>query len=208
MTRVLIVDDERIVQELFASYIEKAKDRFRLEGAVRDAGNADLFCAGGRVDLILMDICTANEQSGIAAAERIKKNWPCIKIILVTSAPDYRFLDKAEKAGADSFWYKEISSENLLDVMDRTMAGERVYPARVPEVMVGLAKSTEFTRKEREILQLLLQNKSMQEIADLMGVDYTTTRYHVKNLKEKTGTRSVMELCLLVMKSRMILPEY
>lgn len=208
MTRVLIVDDERIVQELFSAYIEKAQDRYSLAGSIRDAGNADLFCAGGRVDLILMDICTANEQSGIAAAARIKKNWPGIKIILVTSAPDYRFIDKAKDAGADSFWYKEISSEDLLDVMDRTMAGERIYPEHAPEVAVGLAKSTEFTRKELEILNYLLQNKSMQEIADLMGVDYTTTRFHVKNLKEKTGTRSVMELCLLAMKSRMILPEY
>ncbi len=208
LTHVLIVDDERIVQELFASYIEKAKDRYTLEGAIRDAGNADLYCAGGRIQLILMDICTANEQSGIAAAERIKKNYPNIKVILVTSAMDYRFLDKAKAAGADSFWYKETSKEDLISIMDRTMAGEHVYPDHVPEVTVGLARSTEFTKKELEILNYLLQNKSMQEIADLMGVDYTTTRYHVKNLKEKTGTKSVMELCLLALKSRLILPEY
>ncbi len=204
MTRVLIVDDERIVQELFASYIEKAKDRYSLEGSIRDAGNADLCCAGGRIDLILMDICTANEQSGIAATARIKKSYPYIKIILVTSAPDYRFLEKAEEAGADSFWYKETSKEELLSVMDRTMKGEHVYPDSVPEVQVGLARSTEFTKKELEILQYLLQNKSLQEIADIMGVDYSTTRYHIKNLKEKTGSKSVTELCLLAVKSRLI----
>ncbi len=208
MIHVLIVDDERMVQELFASYIEKAKDRYVLEGSIRDAGNADLYCAGGKINLILMDICTANEESGIAAAERIKKNYPWIKIILVTSAPDYRFLEKARAAGADSFWYKEISEESLLSVMDRTMKGERIYPDHVPEVRIGLARSSEFTKKELEILHYLLQNKSLQEIADLMGVDYTTTRYHIKNMKQKTGTGSVMELCLLAVKSRLILPEY
>ncbi len=208
MTNVLIVDDERIVQELFASYIEKANDRYHLEGSIRDAGNADLYCAGGRIDLILMDICTANEQSGIVATERIKKAYPYIKVILVTSALDYRFLDKAKKAGADSFWYKETSKEELISIMDRTMKGEHIYPDHVPEVQVGLARSTEFTKKELEILKYLLQNKSLQEIADEMGVDYTTTRYHVKNLKEKTGTKSVMELCLLAVKSRFIIPEY
>lgn len=207
-THVLIVDDERVVQELFASYIEKAGDRYCLEGAIRDAGNADLYCAGGRIELILMDICTANEQSGIAAAGRIKKTYPNIKIIIVTSAPDYRFLEKAREAGADSFWYKEAGREELLSVMDRTMKGEHIFPEHVPEVYVGLARSSEFTKKELEILGHLLQNKSLQEIADEMGVDYTTTRYHVKNLKQKTGTRSVMELCLLAMKSRLIIPEY
>ncbi len=207
-THVLIVDDERIVQELFSSYIQNAGDRYSLEGMLRDAANADLYCAGGRIDLILMDICTANEQSGLAAAERIKKKFPHIKIIIVTSAPDYRFLEKARHAGADSFWYKEISSEALISVMDRTMAGEHIYPDHVPEVYVGLARSTEFTKKELEILKALLENKSLQQIADEMGVDYSTTRFHVKNLKEKTGTRSVMELCLLAMKSRLIIPEY
>ncbi len=208
MTHVLIVDDERIVQELFASYIEKASDRYSLEGKIRDAGNADLYCAGGRIDLILMDICTANEQSGIAATARIKKAYPHIKIILVTSAMDYRFLQKGKEAGADSFWYKEISKEDLISVMDRTMKGEKIYPDHTPEVKVGLARSTEFTKKELEILGYLLQNKSLQEIADIMGVDYTTTRYHVKNLKEKTGAKSVMELCILAMKSHLVIPEY
>ncbi|MDO4650724.1 MAG: response regulator transcription factor [Eubacteriales bacterium] len=208
MTNVLIVDDERIVQELFASYIEKAKDRYSLAGMLKDAGNVDVYCAGGRIGMILMDVCTANEQSGIAAAARVKKKYPWIKIVIVTSAPDYRFLEKAREAGADSFWYKEVSKEELLSVMDRTMAGEHVYPEAPPEVYLGLARSTEFTPKELELLGYLLTNKSLHEIADIMGVDYSTTRYHVKNLKEKTGAKSVVELCYLALKSRMILPEY
>ncbi len=208
MINVLIVDDERIVQELFASYIEKAKDRYKLEGVIRDAGNADLYCVGGRIDLILMDICTANEQSGIAATQRIKKMYPHIKIIIVTSALDYRFLDKAREAGADSFWYKETDEIELISIMDRTISGERIFPDHVPEVHVGLARSTEFTKKELEVLRYLLQNKSLQEIADEMGVDYTTIRYHVKNLRNKTGTKSIMELCLLALKSGFIIPEY
>ena len=108
MTNVLIVDDERIVQELFTYYIEKTDGKYTLAGAIKDAANAEIYCASGKVDLIIMDVCTVNEHSGIAAAKEIKSKYPDIKIIIVTSAPDYRFIEKAREAGADSFWYKEF----------------------------------------------------------------------------------------------------
>ena len=72
MTNVLIVDDERITQELFAYYISQASDRYRLAGTIRGAANAELYCANGNVGLVLMDICRANGESGIEAAAAIK----------------------------------------------------------------------------------------------------------------------------------------
>ena len=76
MTNVLIVDDERITQELFAYYISQASDRYRLAGTIRGAANAELYCANGNVGLVLMDICSANGESGIEAAAAIKKHYP------------------------------------------------------------------------------------------------------------------------------------
>ena len=208
MTNVLIVDDERIVQELFTYYIEKTEGRYALVGAIKDADNAEIYCASGKVDLIVMDICTANEHSGITAAKRIKSKYPNIKIIIVTSAPEYRFIDKAKEVGADSFWYKEFSDEELIDVMDKTMQGEKIYPDSTPDVQIGNISSEMFTPKELEVLTYLVQNMGLHEIADKMGIAYTTVRSHIKNLKEKTGESNLIGLCYLVTKNRLILPEY
>lgn len=208
MTNVLIVDDERIVQELFTYYIEKTEGRYALAGAIKDADNAEIYCASGKVDLIVMDICTANEHSGITAAKRIKSKYPNIKIIIVTSAPDYRFIDKAKEVGADSLWYKEFSDEELIDVMDKTMQGEKIYPDSTPDVQIGNISSEMFTPKELEVLTYLVQNMGLHEIADRMGIAYTTVRSHIKNLKEKTGESNLIGLCYLVTKNRLILPEY
>lgn len=208
MTNVLIVDDERMVQELFSHYIAGATDRYSLTAAIKGAANAELYCVHNRVGLILMDVCTADDESGIDAAAQIKKKYPAVKIIIVTSAPDYRFIDKARAAGADSFWYKEVGTDELLDIMDRTMAGEHIYPDTTPRIKVGLADSTEFTQKELEVLSYLVQGKSLTEIAELMGVDYTTTKTHIKHLKEKTGTTSVSRLAVLAARTKFILPEY
>lgn len=208
MTNVLIVDDERIVQELFTYYIEKTDGKYTLAGAIKDAANAEIYCASGKVDLIIMDVCTVNEHSGIAAAKEIKSKYPDIKIIIVTSAHDYRFIEKAREAGADSFWYKEFGDEELIDVMDKTMNGENVYPDSTPDVQIGNISSDMFTPKELEVLSYLVQNMGLHEIADKMGVAYTTVRSHVKNLKEKTGENNLIGLCYLVTKNRLILPEY
>ncbi len=208
MTKVLIVDDERMIRELFTTYIEKAGDRYALAGAINNARNVDIYCASGGVDLILMDICTANEESGIVATQRMKATYPRIKVIIVTSAPDYRFIEKAKQAGADSFWYKEVGDDELLDVMDRTMEGEHIFPDATPEVQIGNASSTEFTPKELEVLSYLLLGKGLHEIAECMGVEYSTVRTHVKNLKEKTGTKDIVGLCYIAAKSKLILPEY
>lgn len=208
MTKVLIVDDERMIQELFTHYISSASDRYRLAGTIKSAANAELYCLNSGVGLILMDICTAGNESGLLFTAKIKKAHPHIKIIIVTSAPDYRFIEKAREAGADSFWYKEAGRSELLEVMDRTMAGESVYPEDVPPVELGLAKSGEFTPKELEVLYHIVQGKTMGEIAVLMEIDYTTAKWHIKNLREKTGAKSTAELAVLVARSRFILPEY
>lgn len=207
MIKVLIVDDERMIQELFSHYIA-ASSRYKLAGAIKSAANAEIYCLQAGVELILMDICTANNESGIEAAKKIKKNHPHIKIIMVTSAPDYRFIEKARDAGADSFWYKEVGTRRLLEVMDKTMAGESVYPDDVPTVDVGLAKSTEFTKKEVEVLYYIVKGKGIGEIASLMAIDYSTAKWHIKNLKEKTGAKSIAELAVMVARTKLVLPEY
>ncbi len=100
-----------------------------------------------------MDVVTRNGESGLDAAARIKRAFPQIKIIIVTSMPECSYLSRAREIGVESFWYKEEQRESLLDVMERTMAGESVYPDATPELQLGLASSYEFTDRELEVLR-------------------------------------------------------
>lgn len=173
-----------------------------------DAANAELICQNTKVDLVLMDVCTANDSSGLDAAAAIKRRFPRIKVIIVTSVPEYRFIEKARAAGADSFWYKDIGEGELLEVMDRTMAGESIYPDRTPEVTIGVATSYDFTPTELEVLRYLAEGISSRSIAGQMHVTADTVNTHIKHLKEKTGCTSKTQLAVLASKSRLVLPEY
>ena len=121
--KVMIVEDQTMPRELFELRIQ-ASERFEVALSIDNAALAEVYCLRFPVDLILMDVVTRGGESGLDAAERIKRTFPQIKIIIVTSMPECSYLSRAREIGVESFWYKEEQRESLLDVMTRTMAGE------------------------------------------------------------------------------------
>lgn len=203
---VLVVDDQTMPRQLFENIINNS-DNYNLVASVDSASIADVYCAKMQVDLILMDVVMSGGINGIEAAARIKASYPDIKILVVTSMPDGTFLDKARQAKVDSFWYKEVQDVPLLEIMDRTMAGENVYPDNAPIVSIGLAQSTDFTSRELEVLRYVAAGYSDKEIAQLLVISFGTVRVHLNNLLQKTACASRTELAILVAKTGIVVPE-
>ena len=129
MINVLLVEDTKMGRDCISGYI-KSSDRYTLSAVITNAGMAEMTCMRMPIDLILMDYRTENNEDGISASAVIKRNMPKIKIIIITSMTSIDLIDRARSAGVDSFWYKEAGDEELLTVMDKTMAGESIYPDR------------------------------------------------------------------------------
>lgn len=204
MTKVLIVEDQRMAQENMEAVI-KGNENYTLTGIISNAADAELFCMGEPVDLILMDVCTARDESGIEACAVIKKKFKKIKIIVVTSMAEHSFLEKAREAKADSFWYKDSSHDELIEVMDRTMAGEHIFPDRTPEIKLGLTTSYELTRYELDVLRALMQSTGDEDAANMLGCTKANIRWHVGKILEKTGYRTRMELLIAVAQKNLII---
>lgn len=207
MTRVLIVEDQRTSQELLKRELEQSK-RYKIEGIITDAGNAYLYSMTGKIDLILMDVYTLDGENGIEAAGKIKKDFPQIKIIIITSMPEESFIKKARQAGCESFWYKEYDQEPLLSLMDKTMAGQSLYPKSLPEIKIGQALSTELSPREMDVLRELVNGKSQKEISKELDISYDTTRTHIKNLLSKTGFESPNRLVAEASQKRLIIADF
>ena len=112
MTRVLIVEDAPMDRQLLELYV-KQSDEYELVPSVESAVFAEFCCRTTNVDLILMDVCTSLYANGIDAAEKIKQNFPKTKIIIITGQPECSFIERARKAGVDSFWYKTETAESI-----------------------------------------------------------------------------------------------
>ena len=193
--KVIIVEDQTMPRELFELRIQ-ASERFEVALSSDNAALADVYCLRFPVDLILMDVVTRGGESGLDAAERIKRTFPQMKIIIVTSMPECSYLSRAREIGVESFWYKEEQRESLLDVMTRTMAGESVYPDATPELQLGLASSYQFTSRELEVLREMTGGDTNQEIAERLHMSVATVKTHILNMREKTGLRNRTELAV------------
>ncbi|HCJ41364.1 response regulator transcription factor [uncultured Ruminococcus sp.] len=193
--RVMIVDDQSISRHLFEMYVNNSP-KYELAFSLSSAQAADVYILRHQVDLILMDILMNDGSNGLEAAEKIKSLRPEIKIIAVTSMPEYSWLEKAKSIGIESFWYKEADEQTILEVMDRTMAGDHVYPRSSPTVKLGLADSSEFTERELEILRIVTTGATNQQVAEQLGISENTVKSHVRSMLDKTGFRSRTELAI------------
>ena len=201
MKNVMIVEDQKMIRTLLEGYILQEPD-YRVAVSLSGAGQAPDLCGG--IDLVLMDVQTEHRENGLAAAQVIRQRFPAVKIVVVTSLVDYAVLEQAKAVGADSLWYKDAAPATLMDVVRRTMAGEHIFPDAPPPVDIGTARSTEFTRTELRVLRYLVQGLSYGKIAEAMGVEVTTVKYHVTNMLQKTNLDNKLQLALAVSGSKLI----
>lgn len=192
MCNVLIVEDQRMPRELLEIHINSS-NKYNLVGSITNADTAIKICQSKKIDLILMDVLTDLGSNGLDASQEIKRQFPNIKIIIVTSMPEASWLSRAKEIGIDSFWYKE-TDESIISVMDKTMAGESIYPLTTPEVKIGLTNNHSFTDREVDVLRELLTGDSNMEIASRLGISAGTVKTHIQHMLEKTGFKTRTEL--------------
>ena len=185
MINTILVEDDIYIQKHLAERLE-SDGEFRLVGVYRDAFEAESHC-NRTVQLVLMDVQTQHKHSGLAAAARIKKLLPDLKIVVVTSLVDPEILSKAKAGGADSLWYKDHGTAELLDVVHRTLAGERIFPDSAPAVEMEQVMSDRFSPRQLDILRWHIRGYTYQEIADRFGISKNGVRWNLDDMVEKGG---------------------
>lgn len=185
MINTILVEDDLYIQKHLTERLN-SDGKFCLVGVYRDAFEAERYC-NGSVRLILMDVQTQHKHSGLAAAERIKKAFPSIKIVIVTSLVDPEVLAKAKTGAADSLWYKDHGTDELLDVINRTLGGEYVFPNTSPAVEMEGTMSDTFSPRQLDILRWYIRGLTYQEIADKFGISKNGVRWNLDDMVEKGG---------------------
>lgn len=204
--KILIVEDQALARMYLCSCVEKSAG-CEVTGTLTRADAALRRCAEGQIDLILMDICTENDSDGLAAAETIKKRYPGIKIVMVTSMLEGRFLERARKIGADSFWYKDSPSGDLVSVIEGTLSGKCFWPDSTPAVRLGKALSCDLSDQELETLRLLCEGNTNAEIAAKMNLAETSVRTYINRMLEKTGYPNRNRLMVAAVGKRLVVPS-
>ena len=204
MIRVLIVDDSAFMRKVITDLLKKMNGVEPAEIARNGKAAVDYLAAHNDIDLVLMDILTLHKHSGLAAGRRIKERFPHIKIVVITSLIDPNVLSEAKRGAADSLWYKDHGTEELLDVVMRTMNGERIFPGAAPSVEMKNMLSGDISPIQIEILRHYIRGFTYREIADKFGLSVSGVRWNLSDMIEKGGFNNKEELIATAIENKLI----
>ena len=202
MINTILVEDDIYMQKHFSAIL-RSDERFSIAGTFRDAFEVENRC-GTDIDLVLMDVLTLHKHSGLAAGKRIKERYPHIKIVIITSLIDPNVLSEAKRGAADSLWYKDHGTEELLDVIIRTMNGERIFPGSSPSVEMKNMLSCDISPIQIEILRHYIRGFTYREIADKFGLSVSGVRWNISDMIEKGGFNNKEELIATAIENKLV----
>ncbi len=203
MINTLLVEDDLYIQRHFIERFSEEED-IRIVAAVRDAFEAEGLCSQGGIDLVLMDVLTLHKHSGLAAGKRIREAYPNIKVLIVTSLVDPEVLQQARRGCADSLWYKDHGTDAIMDVIRRTMAGERVIPGFSPSVEMKRCMSEDFTPAQIEILRAFIKGYTYREIAEKFNLSVSGVRYNIAEMVRIGGFKNKEELTTVAIENKLV----
>ena len=190
MIRVLIIDDHEMVRLGYSAYLS-IQDDIEVIGEAENGLIGYEMALDLRPDIILMDL-VMEVMDGIASTKAILNEWPKAKIIIVTSFIDDEKVYPALEAGASSYMLKTSSAHEIAAAIRSTYHGESVLEPEVTDKMLERFSKRnirplheELTAREREVLLLIAQGYSNQDIADQLFITLKTVKTHVSNILTK-----------------------
>lgn len=203
MIRTVIAEDSKFVQKYLSDMLEREGD-FRIVAICEDAFDAEKLCLDGGVDLVLMDVQTAHNHSGLAAGGRIRASGLPVKVVIVTSLIDPAVLAAAKAGAADSLWYKDHGSAEITDVIRRTVSGERVFPDAAPRVELKDMFSDEITPRQMQVLRRFVLGFTYEQIAGELKMTANGVRWNLDQIVEKGGFKNKHEMLATVLANKLI----
>jgi NarL family two-component system response regulator LiaR len=155
------------------------------------------------MDLLMPEI------DGVAATRIIRKRWPKIQVIALTSYQDGEMVQDALQAGAISYLLKNVTMEDLTAAIQAASTGQSTLAQEAVQALVQTAGQPlppefDLTPREYEVLLLLVDGLSNPEISDRLCISIGTTRTHVSNILAKLGVTNRSEAIALALRSNLV----
>ncbi|CAM2780680.1 response regulator transcription factor [Dolosigranulum pigrum] len=209
MIKLLLVDDHQMVRLGLSSYFS-IQDDMEVIGEAEDGQEGVEKALSLRPDVILMDL-VMDGMDGIEATKEILAQWPEAKIIIVTSFIDDEKVFPAMEAGASGYMLKTSSASEIADAIRSAYEGDTVFEEEVTQKIIErdhmpqeYLLHDDLTNRETEILQLIAQGLSNQEIADECFITLKTVKTHVSNILSKLDVSDRTQATIYAFKHNLV----
>ena len=195
-TRVLIVEDHRVVAEGLAALIDSQEDLT----VVGNAGTVAECAASAlelRPDVVLLDY-RLPDGTGADAAGMIRQVRPEIKMIFLTREDSDAARFAAIQSGASAFIHKSKAAAEVVDAIREVARGKMLITPRTIATVLSKRRALDLqlenlTLREKEVLRLIAEGFSSRNVAAELGISYTTVRTHIRSVGSKLGVHSKLE---------------
>ncbi|PFL19328.1 DNA-binding response regulator [Bacillus cereus] len=212
--KVLLVDDHTVVLKGLAFFLNTQED-FELVGEANNGKEALVKVGETSPDVVLMDLYMP-EMDGIEATSCIKKEYPNVKVIVLTSFSDQAHVLPALKAGASGYILKDVEPDQLVEAIRSAYKGNiQLHPeianALLSQTLPQEEKEEEsfvhvdvLTARENEVLQLLAKGMSNKEIASVLVITEKTVKAHVSSILSKLHLSDRTQAALYAVKNGIV----
>lgn len=200
--RILLADDHVLIRHGIKNII-KQNEQFKVVGEVSNGKELMTFLETKEVDLIILDI-SMPDVGGMEAIGLVKGKYPWIKILMLTMHKNKQYFYNAMAAGADGYLMKDDSDEELLVAVTKVLSGKNyISPFMADDFaddvinMYRAERRTPFqelTKREKEILQLVVQGLTSKQMAEQLNLSQRTIDHHRSNLLKKFNRKNSVDL--------------
>lgn len=207
LIRILLVDDHDIVRKGISVFLQTCED-FVLVGEAATGIEAIEQCKLTQPDVILMDLVMP-EQGGITTIRQISKSHPTVKIIALTSYSDDHQVQDALQAGAIGFLHKNVSIDALASAIRSAHMGQPTLSPEATSAVIRTANKpeslgAELTKREEEVLKLLVEGYNNTKIAETLVIGRATVKTHVSNILAKLDVENRQEAISKALRTKMV----
>jgi NarL family two-component system response regulator LiaR len=205
--RVMLVDDHNVVRSGLVTFL-KAYDDLELVGEASNGVEAVNLCHRSKPDVILMDLMMP-EMDGIAATRAILDDYPDVKIIAMTSFEEEELVHGVLAAGAISYLLKNVTSDELAAAIRAASLGKSTLSPEAAKALIQATRPAkqplyDLTEREKEVLNLVVQGQSNQQIAEALVISLATVKAHVSNILSKLQVSSRAEAIAYAIKHKLV----
>jgi DNA-binding NarL/FixJ family response regulator len=206
--RILLADDHTLFCSLLRDLLEP---EYEVVGSVSDGRELLKAAESLHPDVVLADISMPS-LNGLDAGRRLKQTNPRIKLIYLTMNNNVEYAREALQAGASAFVLKNSQSSHLLQAIRDALRGVSYLAPEIRHAMneifirdpKAVDRPQHLTNRQREVLQMLAEGRSLREIATLLQISYRTVRFHKVRIMEELGISKNVELVQYAMKHGMV----
>lgn len=200
-TRVVIVEDDSRLRQSLEALLAASPD-CDCVGSCGSAEEAIKWIPKWLPDVVLMDIHLPN-RSGVECTSELKNQLPDLQVIILTVYEDTETLFKALRVGACGYLLKRAQHSEILGAIKEVQAGGSPMTSEIARKVLAAFREpaptsgeTNLSRREQEILELLLRGLSNKEIAEDLCISIPTVKVHIRHIYEKLHVRSRVDLIL------------